>query len=67
MGVVFQKSALPMILHFARVTVAPLPHVISGSLGLSSEDGGRGEAWVGFSQLRSCKVWLDYVRLPNLT
>ena len=27
MGVVFQKSALPTILHFARVTVAPLPHV----------------------------------------
>ena len=27
MGVVFQKSALPTILHFARVRVAPLPHV----------------------------------------
>ena len=27
MGLVFQKSALPTILHFARVTAAPLPHV----------------------------------------
>ena len=29
MVVVFQKSALPTILYFARVTVAPLPHVDS--------------------------------------
>ena len=28
MGVVFQKSALTTILHFARVTVAPLQHVL---------------------------------------
>ena len=38
MGVVFQKSTLPTILHFARVVVAPLPHVINAQDNLLDSD-----------------------------
>ena len=44
MGVVFQKSKLPTILHFARVTVTPLPHVSKTVMGGGGGNSG-GEKW----------------------